>query len=545
MRRYRFVSLLIALSSVSTLALAAPTTGQATKNANISKTPVSKPKNASHEAASQNMWTVIASNFSLPHYADTPAVQRQIEWFQTHQKYFLKVANQGQPYMYYIYESVKKRGLPGELVLLPMIESAYDPFAYSWVGAAGLWQMMPATGSNFGLKQDWWYDGRKDIISSTDAALDYLTYLETFFNGNWPLAIAAYNSGEGTVQNAIDRNAHRGRGTTFWELDLPAETESYVPRLLALAAIVSNPAKYGVDLPPIHNGPYFSMVSLKQQIDLSQAAKMADISLSTLYELNPGYNRWATDPKGPYRLLLPIDAVSLFEARYAEQFGPHNIVSETSPSHATTKAILVNTNKNNSSVNSVEQAMVKGSTPNPTLNSIEVNQGTTTTKPATVNPNTSTINGSTSKSNGSTSKSTVSATPTSPTSTVKPTTAPASSQPPTPVVTPPTPSAPTTITYTVKAGDNLWSIAKHFNVTVGQLRTWNKLSERTRVQVGEKLIIKLPPKQQSSNQYIVKPGDTLFSIARNHGLHLDQIEAMNPQLTNDSELAAGTIVNLS
>jgi membrane-bound lytic murein transglycosylase D len=521
----RFVSLLSVLLIISDAAVAK---SSAEANPPSVKFNVSTPLKLSAPATSEkssytpsyvhssnNMWAVIASNFSLPHYADTPAVQRQIQWFQTHQKYFNKVASQGQPYMFYIYEEVKKRGLPGELVLLPMIESAYDPFAYSWVGAAGLWQMMPATGANFGLKQDWWYDGRKDIISSTSAALDYLTYLDTFFNGNWPLAIAAYNSGEGTVQNAIDRNAHRGRGTTFWALNLPAETESYVPRLLALAAIISNPAKYGVDLPPVHNGPYFGVVSLKQQIDLSQAAKLAEIPLSELYELNPGYNRWATDPKGPYRLLLPISAISRFEAKYSMQFGSHNIVSANSPSNATTKAVLASTTESNPNTNGVEQSMVKGKTPTPTTHSLNVGQ----------------------ESHASAPKSTSTTAP------AKTTTTPAA----TPIVTTKEnpPPVKTSIKYTVKPGDTLWSIAKHFNVTIGQLRTWNKLSEKARVNVGQTLIIEQQQQPESSNKYIVKPGDTLYSIARAHGLHITDIEALNPQLLKNSELEAGTVIYLS
>lgn len=505
MRLCRIVNFFLALLIMSSTTYAQPATNASSKRTNVDHIAIAQSSTASlSHHSSDNMWRVIASNFSLPHYTDTPAVQRQITWFQTHPKFFNKVANQGQPYMYYIYEEVKKRGLPGELVLLPMIESAYDPFAYSWVGAAGLWQMMPATGANFGLKQDWWYDGRKDIISSTTAALDYLTYLETFFNGNWPLAIAAYNSGEGTVQNAIDRNAHRGRGTSFWSLNLPAETESYVPRLLALAAIVNNPGKYGIDLPPIVYRPYFGVVSLKQQIDLSQAAKMASIPLSQLYELNPGYSRWATDPKGPYRLLLPIGAISRFQSEYSMQYGADKIVSINSPSHATTQAILVNAKSNNG----IEQSMVEGKPLTPAAHSMKVGQTTTQ------NNETKSVN--------TTSK---------------------------PVAAPVTNTTPATtekeIQYTVKPGDTLWNIAKHFNVTIGQLRTWNKLSEKAKVQVGQILIIKQSQPSQSRNQYIVKPGDTLFSIARTHGLHLDELEALNPQLSKTQELEAGTTIYIS
>ncbi len=183
MRWFQLTCILVTLLTSTELSFATSSTEK--KVSHPAPKAVASPKpSMKYTPITRNMWVIIASNFSLPHSADSADVQKQIKWFQTHPKYFNRIATQGQPYIEYIYREVKKRGLPGELVLLPMIESAYDPFAYSWVGAAGLWQMMPATGANFGLKQDWWYDGRKDIISSTKAALDYLSYLETFFKGN-------------------------------------------------------------------------------------------------------------------------------------------------------------------------------------------------------------------------------------------------------------------------------------------------------------------------------------------------------------------------
>ena len=394
------------------------------------------PSIRSPQTNTSNMWAVIAANFQLPHYTNNPEVLRQIHWFQSHPAYFTKIANQGQPYIQYIYQQVKMHGLPGELVLLPMIESAYDPFAYSWVGAAGLWQMMPATGSNFGLKQDWWYDGRKDIVSSTQAALDYLTYLETFFNGNWPLAIAAYNSGEGTVQHAIDRNAQRNHNTDFFSLNLPAETESYVPRLLALAAIIQNPQAYHLDLPTLHSGTYFTILSLKQQIDLSVAAKMAGISLTLLYELNPGYSRWATDPKGPYRLLLPSSAVNIFNMNYHAKLHIQDAIQiDNGSGSAPVSLPQLPTDQMEKAI----QEQVK------------------------------------------TGSSSLPAQPVKATSPSPPTKMTLSSPPAAPALP---------LTYTAKKGDTLWSIAAAHQVTVGQLRTWNKLSEKQKVSIGQVLIIK-------------------------------------------------------
>jgi len=181
--------------------------------------------------ASNNLWEYIADNFQLDHQAHRKEVKEQIRYFQNNQAYLKRVAKQAQPYMYYIAQIVEKRNLPGELVLLPIIESAYDPFAHSWVGAAGLWQFMPATATDAGVKQNWWYDGRRDVIVSTEAALNYLSYLNRLFSKNWNLAVAGYNCGEGSVQRAIRYNKAHHIKTDFWSLKLPYEKRSYVPRL--------------------------------------------------------------------------------------------------------------------------------------------------------------------------------------------------------------------------------------------------------------------------------------------------------------------------
>lgn len=285
-------------------------------------------------ASTRDLWSVITRSFSLPHYSNTPAVQAQISWFMSHKEFLAKVANQAEPYLYYVFQQVKAQQLPGELALLPMIESAYDPFAYSPVGAAGLWQLMPSTASGLGLHQDYWFDGRKDIINSTNAALKHLSYLKDFFHDNWLLAIASYDSGEGTVLNAVKRNQQSGLSTKFWSLSLPRETETYVPRLLALAEIISNPQKYPLDLPTIRNKPYFGTVEIDHQVALSNVAKQADIKLDDLYQLNPGYSRWATDPDvhAPSRIVLPIAKIATYQKAAHQTLAVH---IEGSPSPTT------------------------------------------------------------------------------------------------------------------------------------------------------------------------------------------------------------------
>jgi len=259
-----------------------------------------------------NLWDVLREEFSLSHYENTPEVQAQIEWFMGNQEFLLHSASRAAPYLYYILQQVRKRHLPAELALIPMIESGYNPFAYSSAGAAGIWQMMPGTASGYGIKQDWWYDGRRDVVASTRAALNHLSYLRSFFDGNWLLAIAAYDTGEGNVLSAIRRNIRVGKNTEFWSLPVAQETKAYVPRLLALATIISHPEQYPIYFPPVQNAPYLAQVDVNNKVHLKTAAALAGISFKKLLQLNSGFNRPATAPKGPYKLVLPIENVEQF-----------------------------------------------------------------------------------------------------------------------------------------------------------------------------------------------------------------------------------------
>ena len=197
--------------------------------------------------------------------------------------------------------------MPAELALLPVVESAFDPFAYSHGRASGLWQIIPGTGKRLGLEQNWWFDGRRDVLDSTRAALDYLEELNQMFNGDWLLAVAGYNSGEGNVARALKKAAAAGKPQDFWGIKnyLPAETRTYVPRLLAIAELVGDPEAFGITLPELTNEQRFAVVETGGQIDMALAAELAGMQPDALYALNPGVNRWATDPDGPHRLLLP------------------------------------------------------------------------------------------------------------------------------------------------------------------------------------------------------------------------------------------------
>ncbi len=244
------------------------------------------------------------------------AAQRQ--WYTENPQYLERVSARAIPYLHHVVEQIEERHMPMELALLPIMESAYDPFAYSHGRAAGLWQIIPGTGRGLGLTQDWWYDGRRDLRDSTDAALDYLAQLNRRFDGDWLKALAAYNAGPGRISRAERRNLSRGLDTDFWSLELPRETRAYVPRLLALAELVAEPERYGQSLTAIPNQRYFEAVATGGQIELARAAELAGIALPELRELNPGFNRWATSPRAAGELLVPLSASDRFSAALAQ-----------------------------------------------------------------------------------------------------------------------------------------------------------------------------------------------------------------------------------
>lgn len=250
--------------------------------------------------------------FKLDDGAERRAVDDQLRWYAANPAYLQRAFGRADLYLYYIVVELERRGMPLEIALLPVVESAFEPYAYSRARAAGLWQFIPGTGSRFGLKQDWWYDGRRDIVESTRAALDYLQYLHDEFNGDWLLAIAAYNCGEAMVERAVAANRTAGRPIDFWSLWLPGETRAYVPKLLAMKRLVADPETYGLAFSPIPNQPYFARVPTDGQINLKLAAQIAGISPEDLYELNPAFHRFATDPSGPHFLLLPMEAADVF-----------------------------------------------------------------------------------------------------------------------------------------------------------------------------------------------------------------------------------------
>ncbi|ELT90487.1 hypothetical protein CAPTEDRAFT_97490, partial [Capitella teleta] len=243
-------------------------------------------------------------------------IQAELEWYKRHKSYFSQISKRSEPYLYFIVKEAEARNVPLELALMPIVESSFDPFAYSHAGASGLWQFMPETGEYYGLNQNWWYDGRRDVVHSTRAALDYMQSLYNMF-GDWELALAAFNSGPGRVQRAVRKNKKLGKSTRFWALDLPSETTAYVPKLIALGKVIRNPSKHGVKLDHIPNKPYFAKVQTSGQLDMAKASKLSGVELEELYRLNPGLNRWSTPPEGPHHLVVPVTDAEHFRTQLA------------------------------------------------------------------------------------------------------------------------------------------------------------------------------------------------------------------------------------
>lgn len=313
-----------------------------------------RPRSEPAEVRQDDVWARIRSSLSWE-VPDTPEVAEALDYYLGQERFLESINGRAALYLHYIVEEVERRDMPLELALLPIVESGLNPLARSSQQALGLWQIMPATGDHLGLSSDWWYDGRRDVRASTTAALDYLQTLYESVDGDWTLAVAAYNAGIGRITRAMQHNADADRPTDYWSLRLPAETHKYIPRLLALSSLISDPEGWGVELPPVDNAPAFAIVSTGGQIELARAASLAGVPLATVKALNPGHLRWATAP-GVTELLLPAGAAPAFQQKIASlsetervswqhhTVRPGETISQIASRHGTTVAMLQQVN---------------------------------------------------------------------------------------------------------------------------------------------------------------------------------------------------------
>lgn len=480
--------------------------------------PFGKQKYSVSSRYKNTVWERLISLYSLPDIQNE-RIDRELNWYLRHPGYLARVQQRAEPYLHLILDEVEAKNIPGELALLPIVESAFLPEAYSKSDASGLWQFIPATGRLYGLQQNTWYDGRRDVYASTKAATSFLKHLGETFDGDWYLALASYNYGKGNVRKAIEKNENLNLATDYWSLDLPKETSDYVPRLLAIAKIFANADKYNINLQPIPNKPYCELVDVKSQLDLNKAAELANVPLNEFLKLNPGFNHSSTAPQGPHHLLIPVAKAQSFKQNLAQlpydervdikRFHAETLAEtmahmrhdeiRTIPSQHKVKAgesLVSIADKNNTTPQSIRQANH--------LKSNSIHSGMVLKMPASHSSNSTLPIAKTKPGN--------------------------------------------TQIYVVKHGDTLWSIGQRFSVSGKDIADWNKLSSKTALVSGQKLSIKAPNQQTVASSkataslasagirsisYTVKQGDSLAQISRKFNVSIADLRKWNsPAISN-------------
>lgn len=462
------------------------------------------------------VWDRLLSLYSLPEI-DNVRIDREINFYLKNPDYLARVQQRAEPYLFFILNEIEAKNIPGELALLPVVESAFRPDAESPAQASGLWQFIPPTGREYGLEQNSWYDGRRDVIESTQAATTFLKQLSSEFNNDWLLALASYNAGAGNIKHAIDKNISRGQPTDYWSLDLNSETAAYVPRLLAIAKIFSNPEKYNVNLHHIANEPYFELVDVKSQIDLGKAAEMAQTPVDDFLKLNPAFNRWSTAPNGPHRLLIPIEKADHFKEKLAD-LANHELIKWEHHTVGKKETLKTIARRHHTTIEQILQV-------NHLDDDNTVAQGKTLLIPVSFQS----IKGK--QEDYQVAEVAEASKPKEPAKVQ------VSKQ-----------------TYTVKKGDTLWSISQRFSVDKDDVLSWNKLSSKSALKSGQKLTIRstggniqvasTAPSFKHIN-YTVKAGDTLSEISRKFHINVTDLRKWNKVPKNRANIQPGTKLKIT
>lgn len=443
-----------------------------------------------------NVWDKVVDRFALPECSDQQINLQWAKWYAERPDYMARIFKRAEPWIHYISEELERRNMPGELALLPIVESAYDPFAYSSGRALGTWQFIAETGRRYGLKQNWWYEGRRDVWSSTQAALEYLSYMHTMFEGDWLLALAGYNTGEGRVARQIKRNKLIGKPTDYWNLSLPRETRGYVPKLLGLACLFKYPDRYNFKVAITPDEPVIAAVDIGRQADLVLVSQMSQSPIDVLFTLNPGYNRWATSPEGPFRVILPLENAALLEASL-KSTDPSSLmrwdqvvvergdtISDLSIRHHVPIDVLKSTNQlSNNTIHPGQKLLL------PRDEQLLIDPQYAAAAAQLQELQAGLISAD-------------------------------------------------RITHTVRPGENLSVIAKRYRVSVAELQRWNNIRDPRTLRAGYELTVFHTPTQgrsasgssagnNSEVRYVVVRGDSLWSIARKYKVKVNDLRTWN------------------
>jgi len=453
-----------------------------------------------HPYPSNSIWRRLEEGFELTDIKH-PDIDAAYQRLLVRQDMVEIILTRARPYLYLITQATEHKALPLELALLPAIESSYDTLAYSHGHASGLWQFIPSTAREYDLRMSWWYDGRRDVWLATQSALSYIDRLARYFDGDYLLALAAYNGGIGNVQRAIQRNKRANQPTDFWHLKLKAETMAYVPKLLALARFVADSPDNGVRLPLIKNQAVVELVTLPQQMAVAEIALLAQVPIETVKKFNPALNQWATDPDGPYHFLMPIAAsdrlkVALENYQWDEErrWVRHRVrQGETlgvlaARFHSSVSAIKSSNHLANNLIMTGDMLVI------PTMNHIKANALKSRIARAQ----------SDLKQDGS-------------------------------------------LIHRVRKGDSLWEISRNYEVALEDLKQWNDLKRNTLLHPGQLVYVREPQKgnrsitppeldrsiTQRAIKYRIRSGDSLSRIGKSYGVSVDQLCVWNQMSTGD------------
>ena len=457
----------------------------------------SKSVNTIQYSQEDDLWQVIANRQGIKSVSNS-RVQSRIDWISNHPEYLSLISKRAEPFLYLVVSELEKQNVPIEIALLPIVESDYYPFSYSHGTAAGLWQFIPSTGRMYGLEEDWWHADRRDVLASTKAAANYLNDLNKMFKGDWLLSIAAYNAGPGRIQRAIDTNIKLGKKTDFWSLDLPQETEKYVPKLLALSQVIKNPSRYNQKLLEIDNKPFLNEVELDSQFDLALISQWTGLSIDQIYNYNPGLKRWATPESLPYIMLLPEEVIYSFNDNLSKQ-GQRPKISWTRYKIKQGDSLSLIAQNYNTTIGQI-------------MSVNELDNDVIRADKYLIVPLAQKSEGYYSLSDYQREKSRLNIQKNS-----------------------------EKIIYKVVAGDSLWKISTKFDTTINNLVRWNQISPSDSLSIGKELVILRDNKNKTElakitntgidiNRdifYTVKEGDNLSRIAQKYNVKIAEIRSWN------------------